>query len=156
MVGIAAHPRSEGDLNPAVPGLPLARRAGVAVGEGQEDALDPLMRSLAGPFMAAVAPSLAPVPLAPLAPVAGAAGASVVELAAIEDAVRRVAWGGDRRRGVARIELGGEHAGTSIVVHGEGRSVGLSVEYAAGVRAGELAERLLERLRARGLEVSQR
>jgi hypothetical protein len=81
-------------------------------------------------------------------------GANVAELSAIEEAVRRVAWGGDRRRGVARIELGGEHAGSAIVVHGEGQSVALSLHSVAGARTAELAERLLERLRARGLDVT--
>lgn len=144
--------RPQGDLEPAVPGPYLPRRSGAGGAEALEEALDPLSRSLAGPFIAVPAPG-APAVAAP-GPVAAAAGNAVADFAAIEDAVRRVAWGGDRRRGVARIELGGEHAGTAIVVHGEGRSVGLTVHGAAGAATGELAERLLERLRARGLDVT--
>lgn len=141
------------DLDPSVPGLHPARRLGVAAAEAQEEALDPLTRSLAGTFIAVAPPGAAPVSLP--GPVATPGGRAVSDFAAIEDAVRRVAWGGDRRRGVARIELGGEHEGTAIIVHGEGRSVGLSVHGAAGAATGELAERLLGRLRARGLEVSR-
>jgi hypothetical protein len=76
------------------------------------------------------------------------------EVAIVEEVVRRIAWGGDRRRGVARIELGGEHLGTAIVVEGEGRALTLSVELPPGARVTELPERLAERLRARGLEVT--
>jgi hypothetical protein len=148
-----AHPRPEGDLSAAVPGWRVTRRAGAAAGEGHDEALDPLARSLAGPCLAA-APGVVPPLAAAAAPAAGAVGTSIAELSAIEEAVRRVAWGGDRRRGVARIELGGEHTGSAIVVHGEGRSVALSLESVAGARTAELAERLLERLRARGLDVT--
>jgi hypothetical protein len=80
-------------------------------------------------------------------------GAGVAVLAGVEEAVRRIAWGGDRRRGVARIELGGEHLGTTVVVQGEGREVSLSIELAPGRDAGSLPERLAERLRARGLSL---
>jgi hypothetical protein len=73
---------------------------------------------------------------------------------ALEEVVRRVAWGGDRRSGVARLELGGAHLGTAIVVRGAGREVALSIELARGSDAGTLPARLLERLRARGLEVT--
>lgn len=150
--GFAPGTRLPGDLDPGVPALPPLRRPGGGAAEAQEEALDPLTRSLAGTFILGPAPA-APALSAPPG-VATPAAHAVADFAAIEDAVRRVAWGGDRRRGVARIELGGEHAGTAIVVHGEGRSVGLSVHGAAGAATGELAERLLGRLRARGLEVS--
>jgi len=116
------------------------------------EVLDPLCRSLA----AALGPSL----LAPEAPSAvrpsasGPGSLGVAELAAVEEAVRRVARGGDRRAGVARIELGGAHVGTSIVVRGTGRTVALSIEVGRGTDAGSLPERLVERLRARGLAVT--
>jgi len=141
-----------GDLAPAVPGLHPLRRLGAGGAEALDEALDPLTRSLAGSFIGVPPASAAAV--APPPPLAAAAGSAALDFTALEEAVRRVAWGGDRRRGVARIELGGEHAGTAVVVHGEGRSVGLSVQGAAGTAAGELAERLLERLRARGLDVT--
>jgi len=142
----------QGDLNPAVPGMHPSHRLAGRAAELQDEALDPLTRTLAGPFIAVAATS--PSPSAPAALATATGGNAVAELAAVEEAVRRVAWGGDRRRGIARIELGGEHTGTAIVVHGEGRSVGLSVQGAAGAATGELAERLFERLRARGLDVT--
>jgi hypothetical protein len=83
-------------------------------------------------------------------PLVAAPGAVAITL---EDAVRRVAWGGDRRRGVARIELGGEYEGTAIVVRGEGREVALRVELPSGAALRGLPERLVERLEARGLRV---
>lgn len=150
--GFAPGTQLPGDLDRGVPALHPLRRLGAATGEAQEEALDPLTRSLAGTFIAVPVAGAAPV--APPGAVVTPGGHAVADFAAIEDAVRRVAWGGDRRRGVARIELGGEHAGTAIVVHGEGRSVGLTVHGSAGAATGELAERLLGRLRARGLDVS--
>jgi hypothetical protein len=75
------------------------------------------------------------------------------ELALIEEVVRRISWGGDRRRGAARIELGGALVGTTIVVQGEGRTVALDIELGPGADAGTLPARLAARLAARGLEV---
>lgn len=75
------------------------------------------------------------------------------EVVLIEEVVRRISWGGDRRRGAARIELGGALTGTTIVVHGEGREVALDIELAPGAEAGSLPARLAARLAARGLEV---
>ena len=109
-------------------------------------ALDPLARSLAVPGV-----SLASSPAA-LAPT-HATNLAASDLVAFEEAVRRVAWGGDRRRGVARIELGGQYAGTTIVVRGEGRDLAVRVEVARGSDAGDLPARLVERLEARGLRV---
>jgi hypothetical protein len=75
------------------------------------------------------------------------------EVALMEEVVRRISWGGDRRRGAARIELGGTMLGTTIVVHGEGRTVALDIELGPGADAGALPARLAARLAARGLEV---
>ena len=110
--------------------------------------LDPLARSLAVPGVSLMS---TPVAVAPVP----AQSLGVTELVAFEEAVRRVAWGGDRRRGVARIELGGEYAGTSIIVRGEGRDVALRVEVARGCDARDLPARLVERLEARGLRVTE-
>jgi hypothetical protein len=77
------------------------------------------------------------------------------ELRDLEEAVRRISWGGDRRRGVARIELGGRHVGTVVTVRGEGREVALRLEVPRGSDAGNLPERLVERLTARGLTVTE-
>ena len=98
-------------------------------------------------------PALAPpVTVTRASPLGG--GPLAAELSVLEEVVKRVSWGGDRRRGVARIELGGEHAGTAIVVRGEGRDVSLRIEVRRGGDAGALPERLRERLHARGLSVT--
>jgi hypothetical protein len=139
----------------ACPRVASGRRTPGGEPELLGEVLDPLCRSLA----AALSPSLLAA-AAPSAPSAGSlvgsspAAASVAELAAVEEAVRRVAWGGDRRAGVARIELGGAHVGTAIVVRGAGRAVALSIELGSSSSAGSLPERLVERLKARGLTVT--
>jgi hypothetical protein len=114
---------------------------------GSDDAalVDPLARSLAVPSVALASP--------PAPNTMTTTNVAVNDLAAFEEAVRRVAWGGDRRRGVARIELGGEYAGTAIVVRGEGREVAVRVEVPRGSDARDLPARLVERLEARGLRV---
>jgi hypothetical protein len=75
-------------------------------------------------------------------------------VAAVEELVRRVSWGGDRRSGAARIELGGGAlAGGSILVQTRGRQVQVEVELPPGADGRELEARLSQRLAARGLEV---
>ena len=70
---------------------------------------------------------------------------------------RRVAWGGDRRKGSARIELSeGALAGATLVVHTEQRSVSVELELPAGAPGSGLEERLRERLEARGFSASVR
>jgi hypothetical protein len=155
-VGVAANGPVDGVVGRAgvgqlevTAGVVSGRRAPGGEPELVGEVLDPLCRSLA----AALSPALlAPSP----APLAGspAGAANVVELAAVEEAVRRVAWGGDRRAGVARIELGGAHLGTAIVVRGAGRAVALSIELGSGSDAHSLPARLVERLKARGLTVT--
>jgi hypothetical protein len=65
---------------------------------------------------------------------------------------RRVAWGGDRRKGTARIELSeGALAGATLVVHTEQRSVSVEIELPGGSSAGQgLEQRILDRLEGRG------
>ncbi|HEX5101938.1 MAG TPA: hypothetical protein VFV94_20660 [Polyangiaceae bacterium] len=138
-----------GQLEPPAGGA-LGRRPPTGEPELVGDLLDPLCRSLA---------ALGPSVLAPEAPSSAALASApgplgIIELAAVEEAVRRVAWGGDRRAGVARIELGGAYIGTAIVVRGAGREVALSIELGSGADAGSLPQRLVERLRARGLAVT--
>lgn len=81
------------------------------------------------------------------------AGANV-ETPVIEHVVRRLFIGGDRRRGVARIDLDGDYAGTTLWVRGEDGAIELEVVLGPGLSADGLPERLLGRLRASGLEVS--
>jgi hypothetical protein len=119
--------------------------------KAEEVPVDPLALSLASaapvdrlaPLTTTVAGAAAPAPAPPLDAVLAA------------EVLQRVAWGGDRRRGVARLELGGELAGAVVVVRGEGREVSLELSLPAGARAAELPERLSARLAARGLVVRE-
>ena len=64
---------------------------------------------------------------------------------------RRAAWGGDRRKGSARIELSeGALAGATLVVHAEQRSVSVELELPSGMAASGWQQRIAERLEARG------
>lgn len=64
---------------------------------------------------------------------------------------RRVAWGGDRRKGSARIELSeGALAGATLVVHTERQTVSVELELPAGMAAQGWQERIAQRLEGRG------
>jgi len=64
---------------------------------------------------------------------------------------RRAAWGGDRRRGSARIELSeGALAGATLVVHAEQRTVSVELELPPGIAVLGWQQRIAERLQARG------
>ncbi|HEY6724051.1 MAG TPA: hypothetical protein VI197_08460 [Polyangiaceae bacterium] len=68
--------------------------------------------------------------------------------------VRRIAWGGDRQRSVAYIELGaGELNGACLTLEARGGSVSLVVDLPPGASGAGWAERLADRLARRGLEV---
>lgn len=73
---------------------------------------------------------------------------------------RRVAWGGDRRKGSARIELSeGALAGATLIVHTEQRSVDVELELpagGAGSGALELQQRIADRLEGRGFSARVR
>jgi hypothetical protein len=102
--------------------------------------LDPLQLVLAAPPHAAPSTSHAP---------------RTDFVAAVEELVRRVSWGGDRRTGTARIELGGGTlAGGSILVHAQGKQVQVELELPPGIDGRELEARLSRRLAARGIEVA--
>lgn len=82
-----------------------------------------------------------------------AAGGALPERLASE-IVRSIAWGGDRRRGAARIELGGEQfGGTRLVIEVDGDRLRLSLDAPPGVDADALRARLSARLERRGLHV---
>jgi hypothetical protein len=103
--------------------------------------------------LACVGPAAAPELVVAQASVTAAGGALDAVLAA--EVLQRVAWGGDRRRGVARLELGGDLAGAVVGVRGEGREVALELTLPAGRSASDLPERLGARLAARGLVVRE-
>lgn len=75
------------------------------------------------------------------------------------EVVRSIAWGGDRRRGAARIELAGDRfGGTRVVVEVHEQQVRLSLDAPSGVTAEDIAElesRLRARFAERGLEVER-
>lgn len=69
-------------------------------------------------------------------------------------AVRRIAWGGDRHRSVAYIELGaGELKGASLTLEARGSAISLVLDLPAGASSAGWAQRLADRLARRGLEV---
>ncbi|HWZ91482.1 MAG TPA: hypothetical protein VNW92_21620 [Polyangiaceae bacterium] len=70
----------------------------------------------------------------------------------INGLARRVAWGGDRRKGSARIELSeGPLAGATLIVHTEQRSVRVELELPEGSGlASDWQQRIQDRLEERG------
>ena len=104
--------------------------------------VDPLQRALAQP----------PLPFAesPAQPSVH----PVLAMDEIERAVRRIAWGGDRQRSVAYIELAaGELSGATLTLEARGKAVSVVVEVPLGTSTAGWAERLADRLAQRGLEV---
>ncbi len=77
--------------------------------------------------------------------------------AAVEEVVRRISWGGDRRSGMARIELGaGALKGAVIVVRAEeGRRVAIELALPRGADGAALERRLRDRLTSRGIDLSE-
>ncbi len=72
----------------------------------------------------------------------------------VSDVVRSIAWGGNQRRGAARIELGGErYGGTRLVVEVDGDELRLRVDAPPGVDTDDLRARLAERFARRGLSL---
>ncbi|HET9930986.1 MAG TPA: hypothetical protein VFQ35_09875 [Polyangiaceae bacterium] len=72
----------------------------------------------------------------------------------VSETIRRIAWGGDRQRGTARVELGaGPYAGSALQVHAEGGALSLEITAPPGVDAGALAARIGARLEERGLRI---
>lgn len=109
------------------------------------DPIEPFSRVLAQPVLAASPAS--PPGLPPPA-------ALLNEQVLLDQLVRRLSWGGNGRRGSARLELGAGHlAGATVVLHVEGREVALEVEGGAGAELEGWRAKLVERLEARGLVV---
>jgi len=109
--------------------------------------LDPLTRSFAHGqlHMAAVASPQAALPPNP----------TLVHLdQMMTKLVRKVAWGGDGRRGAARIELGaGELAGATILVESDNGALSVDVELPPGAAADVWRERLEKRFKGRGFDL---
>jgi hypothetical protein len=109
-------------------------------------ALDPLgCLSLFNP-----AGGIEPPTLGPLGP-APAAGSTPELAQLVERWVRRVAWGGDARRGVARLDIGsGRLAGTELVVVAEPGQVSVELSLPPDHADDGLEARLRRRLEGRG------
>jgi hypothetical protein len=70
--------------------------------------------------------------------------------------VRRVAWGGDGRRSTVRLEVGaGALEGAVIVVEAVQGDVTVDVDLPPGERAEQWKQRLVRRLNASNVKVSQ-
>jgi hypothetical protein len=68
--------------------------------------------------------------------------------------VRRVAWSGNARAGVARLELGaGELEGATLTIHADDGRVRVALDLPPGVDRAAWKERISERLALRGLQV---
>jgi hypothetical protein len=144
-----AHSRGGGGENEGSPRQDLVGAASA------EPVLDPLCLSLASTVgVKEVAPEHA-AEVAPAVPGPMGVGGSPLDAVLAAEVLQRVAWGGDRRRGVARLELGGELSGVVVLVRGEGREISLELTLPGGRRAAELPERLMARLAARGLVVRE-
>lgn len=91
--------------------------------------------------------TLASVVAAPAATHSGVA--QVAEL--VERWVRRVALGGDQRRGAVRLDIGqGRFSGAELLVVAEAGHVSVELQLPASMAEGDLSERLRSRLERRG------
>lgn len=112
-------------------------------GEEQIARIDPLALSLSSPM---------PL-LGAAAPEAGATSRALDPM--VQEILQAVAWGGDKKRAAARLELGGRrYGGASVTVSVDGDSVMLQVSGPSHGDALALGERLQERLEQRGLRVT--
>ena len=109
--------------------------------------LDPMLAALAAP-MSRVAEAPVPVPVPGANP--------LPDDLALERIVKRLSWGGNGKRGSARIELGaGSLAGATLLVHAEGREVTIEVEGADPSAVEALARRISHRLDQKGLSLRE-
>ena len=68
--------------------------------------------------------------------------------------VKKVAWSGDGTRGAVRLEVGaGSLAGSTLLVHADGKRVSVQLDAPAGMKAAEWQREIRARLEARGLTV---
>ncbi len=105
------------------------------------------------PGAAMLAPGFDPLSLLASAALPEARGASSPHLW-VTELVRRIAWGGDRRRATARLELaGGRFAGAALQIEARDGVLSVMLEVPPGADGGELASLLGERLLARGLSI---
>lgn len=124
---------------------------------GREPRIDPLSCQLAcdGALQIALTPKVGQGLASPPAPALLPPSADLQQL--LTGLARRVAWGGDRRKGTARIELSeGALAGATLVVHTDQRSVSVELELPAGAGSQGWEARLTERLEGKGFSARVR
>ncbi len=126
-------------------------------GPTPESPLDPLSCQLAWCHGPAIPRSITPLVASASAPAPTVLPEAAELQQLLSGLARRVAWGGDRRKGSARIELSeGTLAGATLVVHTEQRSVSVELELPSGTRAQGWEARLTQRLEARGFSARVR
>lgn len=77
-------------------------------------------------------------------------------LAHMERVLRRIAWGGDKTRGVARLEFGeGVLSGGTLLIEASSGGLSMVLELPPDASLDAWAERLAQRLRARGLRIDE-
>lgn len=136
-----ARSKREMSLEPELP-RSLAPEDQPSLGGGVADPAEWL--SLINPMGGVEPPPLAAPPTATHAGVA-----EVAEL--VERWVRRVALGGDQRRGAVRLDIGqGRFSGAELLVVAEAGHVSVELQLPASVAGGDLSERLRARLEQRG------
>jgi hypothetical protein len=116
---------------------------------GRDATLDPMMQLLGALAPRATAPNASARPEPAAQP---DVRAPVEQLMA--RLVRRVAWSGNGRSGVARLELGaGELEGATVVIHADDGVVRVALDAPPGVDLAAWKARISERLARRGLQV---
>jgi hypothetical protein len=88
------------------------------------------------------------------APAPSSSPTSVAEVAElVERWVRRVAIGGDQRRGAVRLDIGhGRFSGAELLVVAEAGRVSVELQLPPSLVETDLSERLRSRLEGRGFE----
>lgn len=113
--------------------------------------LDPLRRAMASGLEWQMAP---PPQDAKAEPLAAAARVSLEHV--VEQIVRKVAWSGNTRSGVMRIEIGeGSLSGANLLVQAEGADLRVMLDLPAGVDATSWRDRIERRLTKKGLRVTE-
>lgn len=92
------------------------------------------------------------VEAAPMAAPATSSHPGVAEVAElVERWVRRMALGGDQRRGAVRLDIGqGRFSGAELLVVAEAGHVSVELQLPSSVAGGDLSQRLRARLERRG------
>jgi len=133
------------------PAPPHGRETGASALLG--DTTDPLARALAH---AVSPPGVGSEPPAGPERTLATAGPLLPpgHLAGMERMLKRIAWGGDKTRGVVELEFGdGELAGACLQIESSGGALSLELELPPGVESEKWVKRLRERLAGRGLSI---